>query len=201
MAHIPTGFDEDLNNKSGDKKSHIFDDGATVNFKVYQVSEKIKDRTFDKGKLLVSNCEMWALMLIISDPTDSSKSNLIFCDVVKDGRAWNVLDKNGRKWIQNKFLSLCTGMGLRKHGEQLNLNPAWFTDVNMFTDVTGQLKVTKKISEYGKNEGTWINEVNWFIDKPVQVATQPSIIKPESGATVEVFKTDVANPDDEYIPF
>jgi hypothetical protein len=203
MAHIPQAFDDSLTAPQTDNKDfpppYIFDDGATVNFKVHKVEERITER---KGSVNLPDCEMWSFQLIINDGTGNS--NMVFCDVIKDGRVWHLKDKNGKLWVQNKFLNLCTGMGLRESKQQLNLNPAWFTDASFFTDVIGQLKVSKKVAEYGKRAGQFVNEVNWFIDAPVdkQAPHQQGIgLEPANGATVSPFSTDANADSVDGIPF
>jgi len=172
--HIPDSFSPNAGQSTNTGSSsfpppHIFADGETVNFRVHKVEERSNyTRTFNKGtdsELVVPNCEMWSFQIVLSDPTDSGLSNMTFLDIIKDGRAWNVQSVKGSLWIQNKFINMCTGFGLRKSKEQLNLNPNWFTDTSFFTMATGQCKVEK--DQYN---GKYKNNITWFIDKPEEAA-------------------------------
>lgn len=203
MTNIPTGFDPSAGQSRAteDFTKHIFEDGATVNFRVHAVKEAKFKRSFSNPPITLDDCELWNFQLIISDPQDPSLSNLIFHDVVKDGRAWEQTDRNGNKWVQNKFINMLTGFGLRKSGEQLNLNPAWFTDASFFEMITGQATVQKE-----SYNGEWRNRINWFNQsnnsnqkQPVQQQMhQVTNEASTSGATVQSFD---AEAEEEDLPF
>ncbi len=174
--HIPQGIASNAtgnqNTGSGDfPPPYIFADGATVNFKVHAVSEATKEMKFDKGNLLIPDCEVWEFQIILRD--DQGNSNFVYHKVVKDGRAWNVADKNGNPWIQNKFINMCTGMGLRQSKEPVNINPTWFSDVNHFTDVIGTCSVDKYTAKSGKYAGQFRNSIGWFLENEQQQPAAP----------------------------
>ena len=220
MAHIPTGFDPSAgqSNTNTDFPQHIFEDGEEVVFRVHKAEEKTYKRHFAKGKpdeLNLPDCELWSFQIIVSAIGNNQLSNMVFLDIVKDGRAWDLKDKNGKPWVQNKFINLCTGFGLRKSKEQLNINPAWFTEVSFFTDVVGKCKVAKVVDN---KTHQYKNEIQWFIESqqaqqaqtPVQ-QTMAKIVPPANGATVDVYNqadngngAPVTNPDgsiDDGLPF
>ncbi len=200
--YIPTGFDPSAGQQQSDNNDfnkHIFEQGEEVNFFVHKVSHKTWQRTFKNEQLSLPDCEMWSFQLIIKDNTGTN-SNMVFLDVVKDARAWHCADKNGRKWIQNKFINMLTGMGLRSSKEQLNLNPGWFTDANYYTGVTGRLKVDKVIDN---KTNLYKNEVSWFVEsKQAEQQQQPqqqNMFPPANGASVETYQQPQQGISDEQV--
>ena len=83
----------------------------------------------------------------------------VWHNIYKDGKAtvWNDLDRNGSPWIQNKFLNLCSAVGLRRSGDDININPMWFTEPGCFIGKRGRAVVGVE---------TWQdkarNRINWF---------------------------------------
>jgi nitroimidazol reductase NimA-like FMN-containing flavoprotein (pyridoxamine 5'-phosphate oxidase superfamily) len=212
--HIPQGIDPSATGNTGGNRSfappYIFDKDAEVNFTVHKVQEATKKKTFYKNKRIeftLEDCEVWEFGLILKDEHDNS--NYVWHDVVKDGRAWDVKDKNGKPYIQNKFINMCTGMGLRKSQEKVNINPAWFTDVSFFTLVQGICKVDKYVAQAGKNQGKYQNSINWFVESnnyapniSQQVMHDVTNQASTSGASVEPFASDANEVDEEDgIPF
>ena len=202
--HIPTGFSPNAgqSNSGGDKDfgpPHIFDDGATVNFRVHKVTDNTRKRTFGAGtdkELVLEDCELWSFQLILTDPTDSSLSNMTFLDIIKDGRAWNVESAKGSLWVQNKFINMCTGMGLRSSKEVLNINPEWFSNTSLYSMQTGQCTVQKD-----SWNGAYRNQINWFNEPHVQPAPMHTLIEGE--ATITTFQDPAANEIDpaDRLPF
>lgn len=173
--HTPQGM---ANNATGNQSNdgnfpppYIFEDGATVNFKVHAIKDATKEMKFMKGDLVLTDCEVWEFQIILKD--NQGNSNFVYHNVVKDGRAWNVLDKNGNPWIQNKFINMCTGMGLRKSQEPVNINPAWYDDPSYYADVIGQCKVDKYIAKSGKYAGKYRNSIGWFLENTYSQQTAP----------------------------
>jgi len=130
----------------------------------------IEECEADKQNFRGEPAEIWALKLHC---TVEQMQNSIWINIYKDGKSvvWNDLDTNGKPWVQNKFMNLCSAVSLRKSGDDENINPKWFTCADCFIGKRGRAVVS--VDEY---DGKVRNRIGWFNSPGEQQAIQNELI-------------------------
>ena len=102
-------------------------------------------------------------LVLLCEQHDVKISSIIWHDVYIDGRIWNAKDKRGQNWVQNQFLSLMTGVSLRKKKGTKVINALWFSQMGLYLGKKGIVKV--QVREYEDRENGTMKQVNsvcWF---------------------------------------
>jgi len=159
---IPTNWSNDA--EDGMKEFCVLPDKTVVEF----IIEECVHDTMNFRE--VTDAEVWKLKLICKS---GNMMSTVYQTIYKEGRSavWNDKDSSGKTWIQNKFLNLCSAVNLRRSGEQVNINPKWFSEPALFIEKRGRAVVG--VETYN---GKTYNRINWFNSPTEQQELQNELI-------------------------
>lgn len=141
-------FDDAVLEEQQEFVNFVFEHGTVVDFEIAKCvlgQKKYHDEFFDAWR-----CQI--------DCKSNGNTGRVFLDIYIDGRLWDI-EKNGKKWVQHKFLDFCKAVSLRPSKSKQPINNMWYRDPRCFLRKQGRVKL-----EYVANEGYEPrNEINWFM--------------------------------------
>ena len=137
---------------------------------------------------VVLNTSTRQTKLLHKKEADYGNKNYVWENLYIDQSVWLEKDRRGQPWMLNMYLAFTNSCGLRPQGSRI-LPDEWFTDAGCYDNLSGRATVSKVVSQGGKRQGTYINEIKFWEQHKAPTQQQMNM---NDNVSTDVFQGDSA---------